>query len=268
MIKRPHSTQVFTTGEVAKICGVTSQTVINWFDSGTIKGFRLFGSRGDRRVPKEHLLKFMKENKIDLTPLRPLPSQIPLPKRHCWEYFRQTNESHQEGCEGCLINEAQVRQCYLLRHEVGHKGVHCNVRCEDCTYYALAQMVAQAEGWLVVFSRDEGLAGRFEDQLSDQERLVHILEVRSRYELGATVAKYPIKFIVLDTREANNRINELISQLRHDFTGPIIAIKKDGDNLISDSVKSKLTLILDESKCDDLASNLRPFLIDSEEATD
>ena len=54
---------VFTTGEAAKICKVSQQTIIRCFDSGQLKGFRVPGSRF-RRIPREVLYKFMRENGI------------------------------------------------------------------------------------------------------------------------------------------------------------------------------------------------------------
>lgn len=54
---------VFTTGEAAKICKVSQQTIIRCFDSGQLKGFRVPGSKF-RRIPRELLYKFMKENNI------------------------------------------------------------------------------------------------------------------------------------------------------------------------------------------------------------
>ncbi len=54
---------VFTTGEAAKICKVSQQTIIRCFDSGQLKGFRVPGSRF-RRIPREALYRFMKENSI------------------------------------------------------------------------------------------------------------------------------------------------------------------------------------------------------------
>lgn len=54
---------VFTTGEAAKICKVSQQTIIRCFDSGQLKGFRVPGSRF-RRIPREILFKFMKDNGI------------------------------------------------------------------------------------------------------------------------------------------------------------------------------------------------------------
>jgi len=54
---------VFTTGEAAKICKVSQQTIIRCFDNGSLKGFRVPGSRF-RRIPRDHLYSFMKENGI------------------------------------------------------------------------------------------------------------------------------------------------------------------------------------------------------------
>ncbi|HUU83942.1 MAG TPA: response regulator [Phycisphaerae bacterium] len=59
---------VYTTGEVAAICKVSQQTVIRCFDSGKLKGFRVPGSRF-RRIPRECLREFMKENGIPLDQL-------------------------------------------------------------------------------------------------------------------------------------------------------------------------------------------------------
>ena len=54
---------VFTTGEAAKICKVSQQTIIRCFDNGQLKGFRVPGSKF-RRIPREALYKFMKDNGI------------------------------------------------------------------------------------------------------------------------------------------------------------------------------------------------------------
>jgi excisionase family DNA binding protein len=54
---------VFTTGEAADVCKVSQQTIIRCFDSGRLKGFRVPGSRF-RRIPREALLAFMRDNGI------------------------------------------------------------------------------------------------------------------------------------------------------------------------------------------------------------
>ena len=57
------SKTVFTTGEAAKICKVSQQTIIRCFDSGQLKGFRVPGSRF-RRIPRPELYQFMRDNGI------------------------------------------------------------------------------------------------------------------------------------------------------------------------------------------------------------
>jgi excisionase family DNA binding protein len=54
---------VFTTGEAAKICKVSQQTIIRCFDNGSLKGFRVPGSRF-RRIPRDQLYSFMRDNGI------------------------------------------------------------------------------------------------------------------------------------------------------------------------------------------------------------
>lgn len=56
---------LFTTGEAAQICKVSQQTIIRCFDSGRLTGFRIPGSKF-RRIPRESLIKFMKDNNIPL----------------------------------------------------------------------------------------------------------------------------------------------------------------------------------------------------------
>jgi len=56
---------LLTTGEAADICNVSQQTIIRCFDSGRLTGFRIPGSRF-RRIPRESLLKFMRENNMPM----------------------------------------------------------------------------------------------------------------------------------------------------------------------------------------------------------
>jgi two-component system, OmpR family, response regulator len=56
---------LFTTGEAADICRVSQQTIIRCFDSGRLKGFRVPGSKF-RRIPRQNLVKFMRDNSIPL----------------------------------------------------------------------------------------------------------------------------------------------------------------------------------------------------------
>lgn len=60
---------LYTTGEAADICSLSQQTIIRCFDSGRLRGFRIPGSKF-RKIPRENLLKFMKENSIPMQVLQ------------------------------------------------------------------------------------------------------------------------------------------------------------------------------------------------------
>lgn len=64
---------VLTTGEAARICGVNFRTVLRWIERGLLQAYRLPG-RGDRRVLSGELRRFMLENGI---PDRSAPTALP-----------------------------------------------------------------------------------------------------------------------------------------------------------------------------------------------
>ncbi len=67
--------KIFTTGEAAEVCKVSQQTIIRCFDSGRIQGFRVPGSRF-RRIPREDLIRFMRDNDIPTDVLESGPKRI------------------------------------------------------------------------------------------------------------------------------------------------------------------------------------------------
>jgi len=54
----------FTTGQIAKICGVSIATVQKWIDAGEIASYRLPMTASERRVSRESLLSFMKRYNV------------------------------------------------------------------------------------------------------------------------------------------------------------------------------------------------------------
>lgn len=56
-------TEVFTTGQIAKICGVAPRTASMWIDKGLLKGWRIPGGQ-DRRVARADFLEFCARHSI------------------------------------------------------------------------------------------------------------------------------------------------------------------------------------------------------------
>ena len=62
-----HERKILTTGAIAQLCSVAPRTAAAWFDDGKLQGYRIPSSRSDgkfreRRIPRESLVKFLKEN--------------------------------------------------------------------------------------------------------------------------------------------------------------------------------------------------------------
>lgn len=56
----------YTTGEAARICNLSQTTIIRLFDAGTLKGYRVPGSRF-RRITHEELQRFLIEHSLPNT---------------------------------------------------------------------------------------------------------------------------------------------------------------------------------------------------------
>lgn len=61
---------VFSTGEIATITKVSCRTAAKWIDAGRLKGYRIPGSE-DRRVGREELIRFLRDNGMPLYGLVP-----------------------------------------------------------------------------------------------------------------------------------------------------------------------------------------------------
>jgi excisionase family DNA binding protein len=78
---RPHGSstwagkEIFSTGEAARACGISQQTIIRCFDDGRIEGFRVPGSRF-RRIPRGELLLFMRRNDIPTNALESTTKRV------------------------------------------------------------------------------------------------------------------------------------------------------------------------------------------------
>lgn len=69
--------ELFTTGDIAKLCRVAPRTVSKWIDGGRLPGFRLPGSK-DRRVEPGKFAKFLREHGMDVPPW--LATRYPVPR--------------------------------------------------------------------------------------------------------------------------------------------------------------------------------------------
>lgn len=125
----------FTTNEIAGICRVTRQTVINWIKSGRLQAKITPGRH--RRVMREELVAFLENAGLDPSIVEDYEEEANTRVPYCWEYYSTgfSGRGSIHRCEECLTKKAKTLNCYLLAEEIDIADKFCQTTCEDCRYY-------------------------------------------------------------------------------------------------------------------------------------
>ena len=114
-----------TTTELAKLCGVSRFTIINWVNRGEIRTMKTVG--GHCRIPVSEAISFYeafyKEKK----------DAISESMYHCWEYPQKTNCNKE--CENCLLYKSRINYCFVVVREFGKEVIRCEGDCLNCDYF-------------------------------------------------------------------------------------------------------------------------------------
>ncbi len=126
------SVQALSTGQAARFCFVTPETILNWIRSNRLKAQRTAG--GQYRVPLQDLRSFMIENGMD-TALLDAERDV---RPYCWEFHckltsRYGNPSL-EVCQDCLVHRSGTSNCWELHGLLPVTRRRFDA-CPDCEYY-------------------------------------------------------------------------------------------------------------------------------------
>ena len=119
--------QYITTSKLARLCGVSRFTIINWVKTSKIKSVKTIG--GHRRIPISEAINVLetlqadrgrREGSSELTP-------------HCWEFAETTN--YDNKCKDCITYKKKIGYCFLVVKQLGKEWTHCKGNCSDCAYF-------------------------------------------------------------------------------------------------------------------------------------
>lgn len=146
---------LLTTGQAAKLCEVTPDTILKWIRKGRLRGARTAG--GHYRINLRDLEPHIPPGSLE-GPSPEMPVCFPQ-RLHCWEYLSDKGVVREE-CKRCVtyrVREAQCFQMADLGTEMGHAKQFCRSSCEDCEYYRRVQGLPTN---VLVITPDEALLER------------------------------------------------------------------------------------------------------------
>ena len=114
-----------TTTELAKLCGVSRFTIINWVNQGKIRTMKTMG--GHCRIPVSEAISFYEtfhKEKIGAA------SESFC---HCWEYPQKTSSNKE--CKSCLLYKSRINYCFIVVREFGKELICCKGDCLNCDYF-------------------------------------------------------------------------------------------------------------------------------------
>lgn len=215
------NSRMLTTGQAAKLCSVTPDTVLKWIRSGSLRARRTAG--GHHRIDERDLLPFM----VPAAILEPIPPDTASStearrsvSRYCWEY--NGRGVLPVGCKDCAVYHLRAQRCYevaKLSRDIGHTRLFCKGDCTDCDYYRHVHL--QAVNVMVV-TDDRGLIESLE---KDKQTAPYSLEITDcEYSCSALVDSYRPDYVVVDCSFGPDRSADICNHLLDDPRLPHVRV--------------------------------------------
>ena len=210
------SNELLTTGQAAKLCSVTPDTVLKWIRSGWLRARRTPG--GHHRIDKKDLLPILgltSENKTDS-----IQTEGNHKFHYCWEFNGQGKLI--DGCRECAVYQMRAQRCYEVvkfATEIGHNKFFCKGSCQDCDYYQLVKeqstnilMVTDNEIWAAALGR-EARSTPFNLEVTECE-----------YSCSSIVEHFRPDFVVVDCSLGREKSRDICKHVIEDPRIPHVRV--------------------------------------------
>ncbi|NOZ86062.1 MAG: helix-turn-helix domain-containing protein [Deltaproteobacteria bacterium] len=120
-----------STGQAARYCFVTPETILNWIRTGRLCAQRTMG--GQYRIRVRDLRSFLKDHGMSTDLLDKDSGIVPF----CWEYFQGGSNRRTDpmagDCDTCPVKSAKARACHELR-KILTSSSSLPPGCRGCEY--------------------------------------------------------------------------------------------------------------------------------------
>ncbi len=205
-----------STGQAAKVCSVTPDTILKWIRSGRLPARRTPGGhhRIDRRDLDEILPVALAA--IQAKPAGPGDTDF----FYCWQY--KGRGELLVGCRDCVVYALRAQRCYEVTKvapELRHDKLFCAVSCEQCDYYQ--QTHEQGTNVLVV-TGDAKLAEKLRNDAAQASFNLEVAD--GAYACSAIVERFRPDFAVVDYALGPQLSWDITTRLTEDARIPFVRI--------------------------------------------
>jgi len=118
-----------TTGQAARYCFVSSDTIANWIKADCLPAQRTVG--GQFRILVDDLYHFMRRHGMNTN----LMDQELETRCYCWEFHSGCGKpTPNSSCENCFVYKAAAFNCFYLRSIYSGEEWRCP-SCDGCAYF-------------------------------------------------------------------------------------------------------------------------------------
>ncbi len=185
---------LLTTGQAAKVCSVTPDTILKWIKKGRLPGVRTAG--GHYRIRREDLQPHVTTPVAAEGPAG-LPAERCSQGLRCWEYLGDRG-AVRDDCRQCVVYRGRATRCFGMAGPEAYADSGrplCQTSCEDCVYY---RRVNGLPTNVLLITADEELV---EQLAGETDNRVVLRFARNAYEASAIIHDLRPAFVAIDAEQ-------------------------------------------------------------------
>ncbi len=216
------SSRFISTGQAAKHCSVTPDTILKWIRSGLLPARRTAG--GHHRINEQDLERVLHPSPDSTKDLPLAPDRRTF--KYCWQFNGNKGEIP-EGCLACAVYQMRAHRCYevaRLTPEAGHPKLFCKTSCQECDYYRL---VHEQDINVLVVSDDTQLTQALQKEADRYDFNIELTDCE--YTCSAAISHFRPDFAIVDCSIGSQLSRDICNHLHQDPRAPFVRVVLAGE---------------------------------------
>jgi len=212
------TSKMLTTGQAARHCAVTPDTVLKWIRAGRLRARRTAG--GHHRIDERELERVLGASPVveEGAPIDAFARSRSF--RYCWEF--NGDGELLDSCEDCPVYQMRAQRCYevvRLAPETEPPQQFCTSSCADCDYY---RQVHEQEINVLVVSDDKRMTQALETDARSAN--LNLVVTECEYDCSAVINDFRPDYAVVDCRLGAMRSRDICNHLSQDPRIPFVRV--------------------------------------------